>query len=226
MSDALKQRVVEAYARLHQVGILHGAVEKKNILIGGDGRVTLVDFSMARTTRPIPEIGLRACREKELALEMRKVRFILSYGTAQDYEARLMDKLDRRALEPRMWEEWVRELEQPARRWLVPGQTQQAYAEAVSAFCATVARLEKQRARGVVSPLLVLSPSSPLPVRNRFPSSADPSPKFRQKRKAPTLRAQDGAPPVKRPRMGVAERERPSAPGPTWERTSLSVLPR
>ncbi|TBU48418.1 hypothetical protein BD309DRAFT_949729 [Dichomitus squalens] len=233
MSDALKQRVVEAYAKLHRAGVLHGAVEKKNIFIGGDSRVNLVNFSMARTTRPIPEIGLKGCSEREMALEMRRVRFILNYGTAQDYELRLMDKGDRRALLPRMWEEWIREYEQPSRRWLVPGGTPETYAEAVSAFQAAVVGLEKQRALEVVSPLLVLSPTSPLPIRNRASPSTDPSLlRSWQKRKASTLRTLHGAPPAKRPRLGVAESDIPPVPGPTWEHTTqcyscaTSELPR
>ncbi|KAI1797820.1 hypothetical protein LXA43DRAFT_268930 [Ganoderma leucocontextum] len=220
MSDVLKQRVVDAYRRLHGVGVLHGSAEKKNILVGGDGRVTLMDFSMARTKRPIEEIGLEGCTDKELAVELRKVKFILDYGHARSHETLGREKGDRHAPKPEVWDEWTQELGRPSKRWLVPGQTEEQYADAVSGFRATVVRLEHRRAVESVSPLLVMSPESPLPVRNRFSSHATSS-KSRQKRKITPLVAEDSATPAKRPRVGD-EPERPVFSGPLWQYTTTS----
>ncbi|PIL32027.1 hypothetical protein GSI_06731 [Ganoderma sinense ZZ0214-1] len=220
MSDALKQRVVDAYRKLHGTGVLHASVEKKNILIGGDGRVTLVDFSMARTKRPIKEIGLEGCTDKDLALELRKVKFILDYGHARSHETQGAEKGDRHAPKPEVWHQWTLELGQPSKRWLVPGQTQEQYAEAVSAFRADVSRLELRRAVESVSPLLVLTPESPLPVRNRLPSHVTPSMSPR-KRKISHVTA-DTATPAKRPRVCDKEPERPVCSGPLWKYTTTS----
>nr|WSX76735.1 protein kinase [Streptomyces sp. NBC_00899] len=40
--------VVEAYAQLHERGVVHADVHPKNLVVGGDGVVTLVDFGLAR----------------------------------------------------------------------------------------------------------------------------------------------------------------------------------
>jgi DNA-binding helix-hairpin-helix protein with protein kinase domain len=38
------ERIAQAYARLHERNVAHGDVHNQNVLIGRDGRVTLVDF--------------------------------------------------------------------------------------------------------------------------------------------------------------------------------------
>lgn len=217
MSDALKQRVIDAYRKLHGTGVLHGSVETRNILIGGDGRVTLVDFSMARTKRPIKEIGLEGCTDKELAVELRKVKFILDYGHARSHETQGMERGDRHAPKPEVWNEWTQDLGRPSKRWLVPGQTQEQYADAASMFYAAIALLEHRRVVESVSPLLVLSPHSPLPVRNRLSSHVTPL-KSLHKRQIPPLANDDTAIPAKRRRVGYSEPERPIFSGPPWER--------
>ena len=214
MSDALKQRVVDAYRKLHGVGVLHGSAEKSNILIGGDGRITLVDFSMARTKRPIKEIGLEGCTDKDLALELRKVKFMLDYGHARSHETQGWERGDRHAPKPEVWGQWTQELDQPSKRWLIPGQTQELFADAVAVFRANVAHLEHRRAVESVSPLLVLSPESPLPVRNRLPFHATSSKSPHKRKITPP---DDTTTPAKRLRVSDKEIERPVCSGPLWK---------
>ncbi len=42
--------VVSAYAHLHAQGVVHGDVHPHNVIVGEDGRVTLIDFGVARVT--------------------------------------------------------------------------------------------------------------------------------------------------------------------------------
>jgi serine/threonine-protein kinase len=44
----LAARVLDAYAELHERGIIHADVHPKNVLVGPDGAVTLIDFGLAR----------------------------------------------------------------------------------------------------------------------------------------------------------------------------------
>ena len=50
--------VLDAYVALHERGVLHGDVHPGNVLVGPDGRVTLVDFGLAGTgSAPPPRPG-------------------------------------------------------------------------------------------------------------------------------------------------------------------------
>ena len=44
MPAVLEDRVVEAFIKLHERGIVHGDIVLRHILIGADARVTLIDF--------------------------------------------------------------------------------------------------------------------------------------------------------------------------------------
>ena len=46
----LAERVIGAYAHLHAQGVVHGDVHPRNVIVGADGSVTLIDFGLA--TRP------------------------------------------------------------------------------------------------------------------------------------------------------------------------------
>jgi predicted Ser/Thr protein kinase len=46
--------VAAAYAALHERGVLHSDVHPRNVLVGDDGRVTLIDFGLSRFTEQQP----------------------------------------------------------------------------------------------------------------------------------------------------------------------------
>ncbi|KAH9944441.1 uncharacterized protein BXZ73DRAFT_73955 [Epithele typhae] len=78
MPHALKRAVIEAYRKLHRAGILHSAVERHNILIGADCRVTLFNFSHSKSTRPVDGLLGRATA-KDFQAELREVKYKLDY---------------------------------------------------------------------------------------------------------------------------------------------------
>jgi eukaryotic-like serine/threonine-protein kinase len=44
---ALMCAIAGTYARLHELGVVHGDVHPRNVLVGGDGRVRLIDFGLS-----------------------------------------------------------------------------------------------------------------------------------------------------------------------------------
>ena len=74
--------VLDAYARLHARGVLHGDIHPGNVLVDDAGRVTILDFGQAR-------------------LSGRAKRFDLSRtGIAHFYDPQLADAIDRGQLTP------------------------------------------------------------------------------------------------------------------------------
>lgn len=92
MPLVLKKRCVEAYEKLHAEGVLHGDVELRHMLIGGDGKVTLIDFQESRAVKALPQVGLEAASPEELRREMRKVMVKLDYPGARDMEIARRDR--------------------------------------------------------------------------------------------------------------------------------------
>ena len=88
MPTVLKDRVVEAFQKLHERGILHGDVALRHILIGADARVTLIDFQRSRADEPNEDLGLAAAYPGEMDLEMRRVKFLLNMDNARKKELR------------------------------------------------------------------------------------------------------------------------------------------
>ncbi|ESK96427.1 serine threonine protein kinase [Moniliophthora roreri MCA 2997] len=82
----LKERCVAAYERLHGCGVLHGDVELRHMLIGGDGNVTLIDFHGSRALEPEEDVRMRRANPGELRREMRKVKVLLDYPGAREME--------------------------------------------------------------------------------------------------------------------------------------------
>ncbi|KZT43797.1 hypothetical protein SISSUDRAFT_1124477 [Sistotremastrum suecicum HHB10207 ss-3] len=74
MSPELKEKVIQAYTKVHAKGVIHNDVERRHILIGEDGRVVLIDFNLAASVHPVPEVELERCRASDLARELRKVK--------------------------------------------------------------------------------------------------------------------------------------------------------
>ena len=88
MPTILKDRVVEAFQKLHERGVVHGDVALRHILIGADARVTLIDFQASRADEPNEDLGLEAAYPGEKDLEMRRVKFLLNMDNARKKEFR------------------------------------------------------------------------------------------------------------------------------------------
>ncbi|HEX4955154.1 MAG TPA: lanthionine synthetase LanC family protein [Thermoanaerobaculia bacterium] len=59
---ALLSAVAAAYAELHRRGVIHGDVHPRNLLVDGEGRVTLLDFGLARAVAEGSQLPSRAER--------------------------------------------------------------------------------------------------------------------------------------------------------------------
>lgn len=49
--------IAAAYARLHACGVIHADVHPRNVLVGPDGAVTLLDFGLSRIDGDTPSVG-------------------------------------------------------------------------------------------------------------------------------------------------------------------------
>ncbi|RXW18247.1 hypothetical protein EST38_g7618 [Candolleomyces aberdarensis] len=85
MPDVLKKRCVEAFEKLHAAGILHGSPHLRHLLIGGDARVTIMNFERSRVLEPVSNAHISQAKADaaELRLEMRKVKYQLDYDDAR-----------------------------------------------------------------------------------------------------------------------------------------------
>ena len=94
MPDVLKKRCVEAYEKLHAAGILHGSPHLRHLLIGGDARVTIMNFERSRVLDPVSNthISQEKANAAELRLEMRKVKYQLDYDNARVKEKQKWDR--------------------------------------------------------------------------------------------------------------------------------------
>ena len=68
----LVQAILDAYAGIHEQGVLHGDVHPRNVLVDPSGRVTVIDFGLGRPTTPgdlaePPRGGIDFFMEPELA---------------------------------------------------------------------------------------------------------------------------------------------------------------
>ena len=88
MPVVLKDRVVDAFQKLHGRGIVHGDVALRHILIGADTRVTLIDFQASRADDPNEDLGLEGTYPGEKELEMRRVKFLLDVDHTRQKEFR------------------------------------------------------------------------------------------------------------------------------------------
>ncbi|KAJ7492895.1 hypothetical protein FB451DRAFT_1079243 [Mycena latifolia] len=168
MPHILKKRCVQAFEKLHAAGVHHGDIELRHMLIGGDARVTIIDFQASRALVPNPAVQLAAATPDELRMEMRKVKFKLDYEGARAREdeklmrtARLArrnqergrfeelveeDKVDP-PIDSREWNlEWIGAPVEPA-RFVVPGQSEADIESAVGEFLSILEKLEEEEAR-------------------------------------------------------------------------------
>ncbi|KAI0001845.1 hypothetical protein BJV77DRAFT_19811 [Russula vinacea] len=84
-----KRAIVDAYAQIHARGVLHGDVTLRHMLIGRDGKPTIINFRRASCVQPAIKIGLGGCSTHEFQLEMRQVKFLLDYKGAREFEYQL-----------------------------------------------------------------------------------------------------------------------------------------
>ncbi len=65
----LGERIIAAYADIHGRGVLHGDVHPSNVLVAGDGSVTIIDFGLATLgdERGVPRGGVDFFMEPESA---------------------------------------------------------------------------------------------------------------------------------------------------------------
>ncbi len=110
MPVVLKDRVVEAFQKLHERGIVHGDVALRHILIGADARVTLIDFQASRADDPNEDLGLEATYPGEKELEMRRVKFLLGMDNARQKEFRKSKAAHKRSARNRARAQRRREL--------------------------------------------------------------------------------------------------------------------
>ena len=98
MPDVLKERCIAAFEQIHSRKVLHGDIELRHMLIGGDGKVTIIDFQGSRSLIPNEAVKLRKAEPHEFQLEMRKVKFKLNYDNAREKERTMrFDDDDRKA---------------------------------------------------------------------------------------------------------------------------------
>ncbi|KAJ4486363.1 hypothetical protein J3R30DRAFT_3697875 [Lentinula aciculospora] len=86
MPLSLKQRCVDAIAGIHSCGVFHGDIQLRHMLIGGDARVTIVDFQDSAALEPNEKVFLSPATEADLKKEMRKVKVKLDFPGARLYE--------------------------------------------------------------------------------------------------------------------------------------------
>ncbi|KAI0304847.1 hypothetical protein BC826DRAFT_18476 [Russula brevipes] len=110
MAVVLKDRVVEAFQKLHDKGVVHGDVALRHILIGADARVTLIDFQASRADEPNEDLGLSATYHGDKDLEMRRVKFLLNMDNARKKEFRKSKRALKRSARNKEREKRRREL--------------------------------------------------------------------------------------------------------------------
>ncbi|KAJ7139847.1 hypothetical protein C8R44DRAFT_765572 [Mycena epipterygia] len=168
MPHVLKKRCVEAFEKLHAAGVHHGDIELRHMLIGGDARVTIIDFQASRALVPNAAVQLAGATPDELRMEMRKVKFKLDYEGARAWEDEKLMRAARlarrnqagRKLEPPIEEdkldppidslewnlEWIGAPVEPA-RFVMPGQSAEDVQSAVEEFLLILEKLEEEETR-------------------------------------------------------------------------------
>ncbi|OJT06936.1 hypothetical protein TRAPUB_2209 [Trametes pubescens] len=245
MPDVLKKVVYHHYIALHQRGILHGEPELRNMLIGGDGHVTLINFHAARARDSIPELGLEQANQRDFALELRQVAYKLDYDGARARENAKMARFlalekrnkrlrergrpaDKPLLEEReepfvpldVWRKrWTNAPDAAPRRHVVPGQAPDELQRCIHSFEAVIEHMDHIETTEMVSPIIVRMPPSAPSSSGAGPSSPS-APSSSRKRKAGRA-IEDAESPHKRAR-GDEGSDEPPPPPPSYERSSTT----
>ena len=63
MTAKIQQKILQAFDRIHSLGILHGDIRPENILVGTDGDVWIIDFEFSRIAAELPGAGALFAKE-------------------------------------------------------------------------------------------------------------------------------------------------------------------
>lgn len=143
MPDVLKKRCVEAFEKIHARGVYHGNVRLENMVIGGDAKITILNFHGSRCLFA-NSAGLQSADPVDLQTEMRLVKFLLDYE-----DARLKEYADKNIPESiylRLPLPIV-----PPKRFVMPGQTNAELYTEIQQFADIVNALEAETQPGSFS---------------------------------------------------------------------------
>ncbi|KAJ8702840.1 hypothetical protein PTI98_001517 [Pleurotus ostreatus] len=87
MPNVLKQRCIAAIQRIHDQGVLHGDIQLRHMLIGGNAKVSIVDFDGGRAILPNEAVKVGKASAEDLDKEMKRAMALLKYGGAPDAES-------------------------------------------------------------------------------------------------------------------------------------------
>lgn len=120
MPMVLKNRCIQAFDALHYAGVVHKDVELRHMLIGGDGKVTLIDFEYS-----VSADKAKSSFANEVAMERRKVLFRLDYPGAREIEEkrRKGEIPSSPEIEKLCEAEWWESTSPSPRRFVMPGQS-------------------------------------------------------------------------------------------------------
>jgi hypothetical protein len=120
MPDVLKERAMQGLEMLHSRGILHGDIELRHVLVGGDGAVTFIDFQLSRSTNPDESVGLEKAEEEEFRFEKRLLAFKLDLHGARASEIQKTEAFVQRTKRNRRRDELWKRRTQGARTGYIP----------------------------------------------------------------------------------------------------------
>ncbi|KIK71216.1 hypothetical protein GYMLUDRAFT_33352 [Collybiopsis luxurians FD-317 M1] len=171
MPLSLKKLCVDAFTEIHARGVFHGDIELRHMLIGGDAKVTIIDFQESAALEPNEKVHLKLATAADLRKEMRKVKVKLDYPGARAYEEEKRnrsfhgflqaqldspcaeqeteeDVLDPPILDQQEWDDWIAAPKAP-RLFVVPNQSLHQRTTAYEAFLASLKGLPQLPANSV-----------------------------------------------------------------------------
>jgi hypothetical protein len=92
LPEEIKEKVIEAYKKIHAKGVQHGDIGLRHILIGDDHKVTIIDFNYGAALEAQKTMRLTGCEEPDLERELREVRVKLRCKGAFENELRLIER--------------------------------------------------------------------------------------------------------------------------------------
>lgn len=120
MPDVLKERAMQGLEMLHSRGILHGDIELRHVLVGGDGAVTFIDFQLSRSTNPDESVGLEKAEDEEFRFEKRLLAFKLDLHGARANEIQKTEAFVQRTKRNKQRDELWKRRSQGARTGYIP----------------------------------------------------------------------------------------------------------